>query len=263
MAWLWREVQYENGGLFPRELEWRELFTWEGLTRTLLTQAQYALNWIRWRNVDLPLTLAACALALAWLFSTSFSQGFARLGLPWPRRIEFSAPLVATVPGLLYVWFTFHFNAQPEHASQPIFNRGLFTEALIEVLPLGLLYRGLVEHARWSAKQAVLALLLLTVAIPSALYALNGHLEGLFAALVASEALFMLLFVWILERWNRRLWCLVVLRFGTILTLTCIPSRLLSELDTSVMVLLGYSPYLLFAAWTLWRGKPLGTTTPP
>lgn len=257
-GWTWKAVQWEYSSA---EITWQEMFTWEGLTRTLLALLNDVRIWLYWTDLGRIVTIATCVLAVAWLHSISWKSAFVKLGVSKPKATEFIAPLVATVPALIFVLLSYDTASSPGHWGRHVFSFGTVVEKFFELLPFGLVYKGLIEVAHWSKRKALVVLLVLTWVLPVADIALAGSLAEFEPILLLHGLPATLLTVWIFERWDRRIWSLFFIGYSSTVVVSGIPLDQLESFGISPLVLLWSTPLVLLALWTLWRGHPLRANT--
>ncbi len=270
-SWLWTTL-FGSSNLFS-ELTWRDYLTWNGIRDALQRLPHNLTGILGIGSLALLCEVSTCVLAVLWLHGTTPRGALAKLGLPKPRRIEFTVPLVVAIPG--FVWAMFYardipvsqFDSQEAQAfdfgyvSGGVF-RSWFSALLMpfgSVLTYGLLYKGLREDARWSHRSTLVALVGLTTLMPWLLMGLSGE-TWFSSGFLALAILSTLLTAWIFVQWNLRLWVLVVLAFGQPLTSAFIPVSVLVDAP-AVSIVLSLEPYLLLAGWT-WLIKRRERTSP-
>ena len=262
---------FEEGALFGERHPsafptFRELFTWDGVVAGF----DVLVTWVSvlvgpWTLTTL-MSYVTCLLAIAWLHSASWKQTLVRLGLPRPARVEFTVPLIACIPGVVFTFFTLN-PPFPVHGAAGSKLLGSSDSTLLlsslassfsVVVTLGLLYRGLVENANWSRIQAfcLLACLPNLLSLLETTWETWEHFPGGFPTMFLANLVWTGASIWLFEQWQRRLWCLVVLAIGTSSTTDYVLLQGAYEPDFPFFML-RLASLLFLTLWTLWQTKSI------
>lgn len=240
------------------QLEAIDGFTWDWVREHSIAVLESSGLSALWWNLGSLVGIAICLIATAWFFGLTWKQTMVKLGLPKPKRVEFTIPMIACVPVIsmivLVLWPRTDFTV----IDQPVFLMPSITGVLIGafgvLVPMGFLYRGLVQDAKWSPTRSLVTLMLAsTLTILPSFFPLEGFLEVYSLTMVLSLTALAILITWstawLLGRWRFRLWCLVFLALGTSLTRALVPTDW--SLDSPVVNYVAWlAPTLLLLAWT-------------
>lgn len=254
-----------NGLIFAPLRQHNSVVNWEALEG-------FSWPWVREHALDLFLTvdnligaisfglvfpIAICVIATAWFFGLSWKDTLIKLGLPKPKRVEFSIPMLASVPAFAFIVLVVWPRTDFTLIDQPVFSGPNIPYLLVApfgiLIPLGLLYRGLIQDAKWSTLRATLATIFLVflthvvifLPLPEMPWSLGILAAGAFYTVIHTGAE-----LWIFRRWGSRLWSLVFLVFGAQLMEACIPLQFKFDHGTTAYGLELTSTWLLLI-WTV------------
>ena len=254
-AWIWSAV---TGDVLLEAPESRDLLTWGALVYGLNSLFNRALWFVGGYRIDDLFRCLTCVVAIAWLHASTLRASISKLGLPRPKRVEFTIPIIATIPVFVVAFIVLESTAGPRDEAFRYMGESIsgFVPSFAALVTYGFLYRGLLEDAGWSKNRSLLALLAMVVVIPTipvVLHDLDFFGPWRLISGVAAGAAFVLLNTWLYLRWRRRVWVLVVLAYAQQLIFATLPSlyRIDSNLLDSLIYALSWSPILLLALWTL------------